>query len=491
MIKPNRCSLNAILESINNHFPFFIFSFRVLLFLICVNISTSAQNVGINGTGAIPDASAMLDINSSNTGLLIPRIALTANNISAPVIAPATSLLIYNIATDGIVPNNVTPGYYYWNGALWIKLNGDNWSLTGNSGTVDGVHFIGSVDNIPLNFRVNNQKAGRIDPLLFNTFFGYEAGNITSGFENSAIGYRSLYSNTAGFNNIGIGSYSLYSNTIGHSNTGIGFQSLFSNISGIRNTGNGAYALLNNTVGAGNTASGYYSLFSNTIGTGNTANGIGVLQFNTTGEQNTAVGGYSLYSNSIGSYNTAIGYIAFNSGPTVFNSTALGYGATITSNNEVKVGNASVTSIGGQVGWTTISDKRVKENVQYNVPGLSFINALKPVTYCYNVQKQCEIIGQSDSSNYQSKDNISKIVFSGFLAQDVDSVAKEIGYDFSGVDKSATLWGLRYAEFVVPLVKAVQEQQQIISEQNDLLNKQQIIIDNFEKRLRLIEEKRE
>ena len=53
----------------------------------------------------------------------------------------------------------------------------------------------------------------------------------------------------------------------------------------------------------------------------------------------------------------------------------------------------------------------------------------------------------------------------GFVAQEVEAAAKELGYDFSGIDKPQNdkgQYGLRYAEFVVPLVKAMQEQQQMI-----------------------------
>ena len=63
------------------------------------------------------------------------------------------------------------------------------------------------------------------------------------------------------------------------------------------------------------------------------------------------------------------------------NSTALGRGALATVSNQVRIGNASVTSIGGYANWTNISDGRVKKNVQENVAGLSFINRLKAVTY--------------------------------------------------------------------------------------------------------------
>ena len=59
------------------------------------------------------------------------------------------------------------------------------------------------------------------------------------------------------------------------------------------------------------------------------------------------------------------------------------------------------------------------------------------------------------------------IQFSGFIAQQVDSAAQQIGYDFSGVDKNGTLMGLRYSEFVTPLVKAVQE----LSKKADSLQK--------------------
>jgi hypothetical protein len=68
----------------------------------------------------------------------------------------------------------------------------------------------------------------------------------------------------------------------------------------------------------------------------------------------------------------------------------------------------------------------------------------------------------------QSRAEKEKILYTGFIAQEVEKTARELGYDFSGVDKPQnehSLYGLRYAEFVVPLVKAVQEQQKIIEEQ--------------------------
>ena len=76
------------------------------------------QGVGINNNGANPANSAMLDVVATDKGILVPRVALTATNAAGPVTAPATSLLVYNTATI----NDVTPGYYYWDGAAWEKL---------------------------------------------------------------------------------------------------------------------------------------------------------------------------------------------------------------------------------------------------------------------------------------------------------------------------------------------------------------------------------
>ena len=90
-----------------------------------------AQNVGINSTGAAPNTSAMLDVSSTNTGVLIPRVPLTQTTSNAPIGAGvATSLLVYNTATI----NDVTPGYYYWDGGKWVRFqdvaSSDDWTIS-------------------------------------------------------------------------------------------------------------------------------------------------------------------------------------------------------------------------------------------------------------------------------------------------------------------------------------------------------------------------
>ena len=82
-----------------------IYSFFVLL---SVSFSSFAQ-VAINTNGATPNSSAMLDISSSNKGVLVPRVNLQSYLYNVTVPNPATSLLVYN--TNAALPGGI--GYYY------------------------------------------------------------------------------------------------------------------------------------------------------------------------------------------------------------------------------------------------------------------------------------------------------------------------------------------------------------------------------------------
>ncbi|WP_445453715.1 tail fiber domain-containing protein [Flavobacterium sp. 25HG05S-40] len=87
---------------------------------------------GATGIGtSLPNA--LLDIDATNNGILIPRVALTSVLAQAPVVNPRggvlpVSTMIYNTATAGVSPNTVFPGFYYWNGTRWIRFdaNGEN-----------------------------------------------------------------------------------------------------------------------------------------------------------------------------------------------------------------------------------------------------------------------------------------------------------------------------------------------------------------------------
>lgn len=92
---------------------------QVLLVLIIVAVKLSAQ-VGI-GTKT-PHSSAILELSSTNKGFLPSRIALTGKTDLTTISSPATGLLIYNTATAGTSPNNVSPGFYYFDGSAWVAV---------------------------------------------------------------------------------------------------------------------------------------------------------------------------------------------------------------------------------------------------------------------------------------------------------------------------------------------------------------------------------
>lgn len=176
-----------------------IYTFFVFMFLFGTSI-LKAQNIGINSTGATPDASAMLDVASTNKGFLAPRVALTATNAASPITSPAASLLVYNTATAGTSPNNVVPGYYYWSGSAWIpfvvgaSIGSSAWGLTGNAATNPATNFLGTTDNIQLILKSNNApyvEMGTRQTLgLVQAFADYTDGTEKVTYVRSAIQFE-------------------------------------------------------------------------------------------------------------------------------------------------------------------------------------------------------------------------------------------------------------------------------------------------------------
>ncbi|MCX6306700.1 MAG: hypothetical protein NT040_17170 [Bacteroidetes bacterium] len=94
--------------------------FYLLAAILILTVARTTAQVGINADNSAPDNSAILDVKSTSKGFLPPRVALTAANVASPVTAPATGLFVYNTSISGTAPNNVIPGYYYWNGTRWM-----------------------------------------------------------------------------------------------------------------------------------------------------------------------------------------------------------------------------------------------------------------------------------------------------------------------------------------------------------------------------------
>lgn len=90
----------------------------ILIILISLNSIINYSQVSINRTGTPPNSSAMLDINSTNRGVLLPRIFLQSLLDSVTIPNPAPSLLVFNTN-----PNlEGGKGYYVWSGNNWTLM---------------------------------------------------------------------------------------------------------------------------------------------------------------------------------------------------------------------------------------------------------------------------------------------------------------------------------------------------------------------------------
>lgn len=398
--------------------------------------------------------------------------------------------------------------------------------VQGGSINTDSLYRIGGISVLSVqgvqNLFVGNGSGPSADFGSYNTGVGNGAlRNLSGGYHNTATGYMALQSNTSGYQNSGHGSFALSLNTTGVSNVAVGYSALSYNTTGSGNVANGAYAMNYNTIGNYNTTSGYQALANNTTGSYNTAIGHQGLIYNTTGSYNTGIGNQALHGNTIGYdnvgvgrlalasnvsgaanvglgnealrtttnshgntavgyksgdsynngyYNTFLGSDADATGDGFYNSIAIGNSSRVTAPVQVRIGASFIGSIGGYQNWTNISDGRFKKNISESVKGLDFIMKLRPVTYNLDISALSKLLNENRGDEMQKEMAKSiaekeQVVFSGFVAQQVEQAAKETGYDFSGVDKPKNvndLYGLRYAEFVVPLVKAIQEQQVLI-----------------------------
>jgi len=156
--------------------------------------------------------------------------------------------------------------------------------------------------------------------------------------------------------------------------------------------------------------------------------------------------------------------------PNIYNTVSIGNNDILNGyQNQVFLGNTSTAWIGGKVTWSTYSDARIKNNITGDVVGLAFITRLRPVTYHISNRAIVSITGNKETPDFPGKYDNEKVKYSGFIAQDVEQAAKTSGYDFSGYTaprNDKELYTLSYEQFVVPLVKAVQEQQKMIEDRD-------------------------
>ena len=242
----------------------------------------------------------------------------------------------------------------------------------------------------------------------------------TSGSSNTATGFKSLYSNTYGSFNTANGSNALFSNTTASSNTATGYDALFSNTTGAWNTANGYIALLWNTTGSRNVACGFSALRENRTGDDNTAIGVDALAQSTTGYENTALGDFTLFWNITGNLNTALGSNAGFSQTTGSRNVYIGYGTTgVAGENDScyiasifgqtsAEGTAVYINSAGKLGTAT-SSRRFKEDIKPMDDASETLFALKPVIFRYKKEIDPKGISQF-----------------GLVAEDVEKVNPEL-----------------------------------------------------------------
>lgn len=420
--------------------------------------ATSQNNTGNENTALGTHALSMNTSGSRN--LAIGYYSLTANTTGNSNVAAGERTLYSSTTRNNIVA--IGDSSLFWNG---MNATQPEHALLNTA--------IGSMVLFSNTIGFGNTSAGRLS-LAANT----------TGSNNTVSGTKSMLFNTSGSSNTAIGLISLYSLTSASGNTSIGFGTLYYATEGCNNTSDGMFSSFSITTGFRNTALGYYSLIYDVNGNWNVSLGQQSLASNVTGNYNTAIGLAALgYTNA--DYNTGVGYssglsypfsqgtfmgsYAYPEAVSLTNCLALGSDARVEASNKYVIGKWSVTSIGGYANWTTFSDGRFKKNIRENVPGLDFINRLRPVSYMIDTEALNDRLtdkkGEDASDlpdDHERKIETCKddIVFTGFIAQEVAEAARQTGYNFSGIDFPANendFYRLRYEEFVVPLVKAIQE----------------------------------
>ncbi|SHJ97472.1 tail fiber domain-containing protein [Epilithonimonas mollis] len=349
------------------------------------------------------------------------------------------------LMTDGAVA--ATGAQLYW-GTPAGETN--DWHITGNAGTTAGTNFLGTTDDVDLVFKRNNVVSG----VLKSTSTSYGVGSLpltSTGDRNSAFGLNALSTNTTGSANTAFGIRALMDNTTGGGNTAFGVDALANNQTGLANVAIGSVAGNGIVSGSRNISIGNRTM--------SVANGV---------NDNTAIGHDSLLGLTTGNSNTAVGNTSGANITTGSNNTTIGSNAGVpsaTGSNQVRIGNTAVTYAGVQVAWTVTSDRRLKDNIKDSNLGLNFINQLRPVSY---VRKNDE----SKKPEY------------GFIAQELQETLKNNGVTSSGIVSEAddSTLSVRYNDLFAPLVKAVQEQQKLIEDQQAMILKLQQKVDELAKK---------
>ncbi len=442
--------------------------FKRIIFacLITLPFFTNAQNIGINTTGAIPNASSILDVSSSNKGLLIPRVSLNDLNNANPITGAIESLLVYNTnSTTG-------KGFYFWNTTKWINL-------TDNTGNADEDWYEVGTTNDPDNISDNIFSMGKVSIGVNTT-----SNNLEVSGNDDPVSIR--LSETTGTDNnwelraynVGLGTgdnqFSIWGGLAGdvqtdrlvitkNGNVGIG---LVAPVEKLHISGGTGKAVLKIEADSDNSTESdqAYILLSQDGGTVQAHLGFGSTE--ATGDMfRIAVKG-PMDPNL--DYNTFV--INGQNG-------RVGIGTSNPTNPLSVFGSASKTT-GGD--WAVFSDSTLKKNITNYNEGLSLIMKLKLHNFSYN-RKYENIFGGGKSLNNH--------IYQGVIAQELELISpdmvekKEVNYiDASGKEVSSSFLQVDPSKFTYTLINATKEQQDLIESLNnkvELLEKRLIALEKL------------
>jgi len=291
--------------------------------------------------------------------------------------------------------------------------------------------------------------------------------------------------NEGGSYNTAVGSQALHDNTEGNGNTAIGYTALDDNTDGLYNNALGQAALSANTEGDRNVAIGSGALNSNTLGDYNTAVGNYSLsaQNGNSADSNTALGHQAGNLITTGSQNVIIGKDADPSVDTGTNQIVIGFEAEGQGNGYAVIGDENITRLyaaqdGGAVLYadSTVlsSDGRLKENIKPIAHGLDFIKKLNPVSY-----------DKMQVGDFLNNKTSSKLKFEiGLVAQEVKKASESLNFktNIVTIDEDG-IYRMDYQKITMPLIKAVQEQQETIDSQNKEIESLNERLEKIEKML--------
>lgn len=314
-------------------------------------------------------------------------------------------------------------------------------------------------------------------------FLGKDAGIANTGTNNTSVGINALKANTTGSNNTAVGYRAMTSLVTGSYNMAFGYDTLSTLTAGADNVAVGANALASSTNTNANVAIGSESSMNNSTGSNNVAVGYGALRNGTTGSNNVAVGygaGFTGTAITTGTNNTFVGYQAGANANNYTNGMALGNGAVLTASNRIVLGNTAIAAIYAQVtSITAISDRRRKKDIAPLDMGLAFIRQLKPVEYRFNNGDETLRYGliAQDLAEILAPD-LRAIVEKADDKHSLALIQKEN-------DKDGT-YRVNYGELTGPIIKAIQEQQDIIDEQNTTIAQQKTALEELAREIEAI-----